>query len=352
MILSTYIKSSIVFVGLFVFISILYITQQIVVPIIYATIIAIILRPMVDFLCRRGFNRTIAIIATVTLLVIITLLGIVLLAIQLIQFSDSFPKLILNFNELLDQIVLWISQEFNISTKSIHNWINQKNADFIIETGNDLGQTLMHTGSILIMLVLIPIYIFMILFYQPLLLAFVYDVFKSNDAIRIKEILSDTRTIIHSYLFGLLIEALIIAVLNSIALLIIGIEHAILLGVFGAVINVIPYIGGILGAAIPMIIALVTMPSPYSALFVLASSIIIQFIDNNYVVPRIVASKVKINALVSVIVVLMGSALWGIPGMFLSLPLVAILKAVFDHVESLKPLGRLLGDTMPTEKKR
>lgn len=350
MTIPAYIKATIIFIGIFVITSILSITQEIVVPIIYATILAIVLRPMVDFLCRRGFNRTIAITTTVVLLVLITLFVVGLLSAQIVRFSESFPKLIENFNKLLDQTILWISQEFNISTKNINTWISQKNSDFMAGTNDALGQTLVNTGGALIILVLMPIYIFMILYYQPLLLAFIHDIFKSNDQVKVNEVLTDTKKIIHSYLFGLLIEALIIAVLNSTALLIIGVDYAILLGIFGAIINVIPYIGGIMGAAVPMIIALVTMPSPYSALFVLASSITIQFIDNNYIVPRVVASKVKINAFVSIVVVLMGSALWGVAGMFLSLPLTAIVKVIFDHIDSLKPWGRLLGDTMPTTK--
>jgi predicted PurR-regulated permease PerM len=75
---------------------------------------------------------------------------------------------------------------------------------------------------------------------------------------------------------------------------------------------------------------------------------IVQLIDNNYIVPYIVASKVKINALFSIIVVFIGNALWGIPGMFLSIPLIAIVKLIFDHIDSLKPWGFLLGDTMPS----
>ena len=77
---------------------------------------------------------------------------------------------------------------------------------------------------------------------------------------------------------------------------------------------------------------------------------IIQFLDNHFIIPHIVAAKVKINALISVIVVLIGGALWGIPGMFLSIPLTAILKVIFDNVEPLKPWGFLLGNIVPTEK--
>ena len=162
------------------------------------------------------------------------------------------------------------------------------------------------------------------------------------------EVLFSTKNIIQRYLIALLFEAAIIAILNSAGLLILGIDYAIVLGIIGALLNVIPYIGGIIAVALPMMVAFVTKSSPTYAFLVLAFYIIIQFIDNHYIIPKIVASKVRINALISIIVVLAGGALWGIPGMFLSIPLTAILKVIFDHIDELKPWGFLLGDTMPT----
>jgi predicted PurR-regulated permease PerM len=158
---------------------------------------------------------------------------------------------------------------------------------------------------------------------------------------------SKTKNLIQRYLVGLVIEAAIVAVLEITVLLIFGIEYAILLGIIGALLNVIPYIGGLVGVAIPMMVALATKDSAWYAVYILIFYYIIQLIDNNYIGPKIVASKVKINALFSIIVVLAGNALWGVPGMFLSIPLLAIVKLIFDHVESLKPWGFLLGDTMP-----
>jgi predicted PurR-regulated permease PerM len=108
--------------------------------------------------------------------------------------------------------------------------------------------------------------------------------------------------------------------LNSLALLAIGIDYAILLGILGALLNVIPFIGGILSVTMPIIIAMVPKDSAsYSILFSLMY-MLIQFFDNHYITPKIVASKVKINSLMAVIVVLIGNAIWGIPGMFLAIP--------------------------------
>jgi predicted PurR-regulated permease PerM len=128
--------------------------------------------------------------------------------------------------------------------------------------------------------------------------------------------------------------------------LILGIEYAILLGIVGAFLNVIPYLGGIIGVVLFMIIALVTKSSEY-VFYVIILYSVIQLIDNNYIVPKIVGSKVKLNALFSIIAVIVGAAIWGIPGMFLSIPLLAIVKLIFDRVDSLNSWGFLLGDTTP-----
>jgi predicted PurR-regulated permease PerM len=165
--------------------------------------------------------------------------------------------------------------------------------------------------------------------------------------VQVKSVVTQTKTVVQRYLIGLLIETAIVAILDITALFILGIDYAILIGVIGALLNLVPYIGGIIAVALPMAIALATKSTPMYALYVLAAYYFIQFIDNNYIVPKIVASKVKINALLSIIVVLAGNALWGIPGMFLSIPLIAILKLIFDNIEPMKPWGFLLGDTMP-----
>jgi predicted PurR-regulated permease PerM len=151
---------------------------------------------------------------------------------------------------------------------------------------------------------------------------------------------------VQSYMVGLMIEACIVATLDSVGLLLIGIEHAVLFGVLAAVLNLIPYIGGLIATSLPVAIAL-TSDTPHNAFWVIGLFAFVQLVDNNFLIPTIVASKVKINALVSIIVVIIGGALWSVPGMFLALPMTAILKVICDAADPLKPLGFLLGDNMP-----
>ena len=142
---------------------------------------------------------------------------------------------------------------------------------------------------------------------------------------------------------GLFSEFAVIAVLNSAGFLILRFDYAILLGVAGAFLNAIPFIGGIIGVALYVIIALATK-SPIYVLYVLILHALIQFIDNHFIVPKIVGSKVRLNALVCLIAVIAGGALWGIPGMFLAIPLTGTVKVVCDRMESLKVWEFFLGD--------
>jgi predicted PurR-regulated permease PerM len=342
-VLPFYAKATLILVGLFIFTTVLYTLQDIIIPIIYSTIIAIVLSPVVNFLERKHMNRLLAISITVVSIVLCTLLLVVLLSSQLVQFADAIPKLITVFKQLLSDTILWTSQHFNISTTELQKIITKKNTELLNASSSSIGATIATTGSALVVLFLIPVYVFMILVYQPLLIEFTHKLFSINKHQSLNKVLSATKQVIQSYLVGLLLEATIVAVLNSVSLLIIGIDYAILLGVIGAILNIIPYVGGLVAVALPMLIALATQ-SPSVAIVVFVVYMIIQLIDNNYIVPKVVASKVQINALVSIIVVIVGSALWGINGMFLSIPIIAIIKVICDNIDALNPWGYLLGE--------
>jgi len=345
--LPVYTKVTILLIGLFALFTILYIARVIIIPVVFATIFAIVLHPVVNFFVRYKINRVVAITSSL-LLTFLVLVGFGSLIIsQTSRLIDSWPVLVEKFTGLLNQNISDAADYYNKDPEKIHEWISKTMGELVNISTAAIGQTLVIVGSALVVLFLIPVYIFLILFYQPLLIEFIHKLFGINNKSRVSEIVSQIKRLIQRYLIGLLIEAVIVAVLDTVALLILGIEYALILGILGALLNTIPYLGGLVAVALPMLVALVTKSSPMYAIYVLIAYYIIQLIDNHYIVPIIVASKVKINALFAIIVVLAGNALWGIPGMFLSIPLLAIVKLICDHIEPLKPWGFLLGDTMP-----
>jgi predicted PurR-regulated permease PerM len=341
-----YITFSQITIGTLAFFYLVYIGQDILIPLVFALIISILLNPVVNFLHRKGLNRVIAIVLCITALILIVAAILYFIGSQLTLFGDALPQLREKFNALVSDGLDWFSKTFKVNKFQVDSWLKVKKGETMNNADSMIGGALTTISGFFILVFLIPVYIFMFLFYKPLLLDFVSQIFKRDKHYAVAQVLASTKALIQSYLVGLLIEMVIMATMNSTALLIIGVDYAILFGIIGAILNLIPYIGGIVAISLPMTMAFITQ-TPLKALLVLCAYIVIQLIDNNYLVPKIVASKVKVNALISIIVVLIGGALWGIAGMFLSIPLTAICKVIFDKIQPLKPLGFLIGDTMP-----
>ncbi|MEP7255474.1 MAG: AI-2E family transporter [Ferruginibacter sp.] len=344
-----YAKTALIFISVLSFGFIMYIGQDIIIPIVYATIFAILLNPFVNFLTRKKINKIIAISIAVSLTILAVLVILEIIFSRMSMFSETYPQLKLKLGHTSDQFVQWISHKLNYSQAKINKWIGETQTEAIsnIATGERLSQL----GQLSITLVLLPVYLFMILYYKSLLLEFIRKLFRQQHHTAVVEVLTNSKNIIQSYLVGLVFEMAIMAALNAGSLLILGIDYALILGILVAIVNIIPYIGGIIAILLPMIMAFVTKDSLMYPLLVFVIAIFIQFIDNHYIIPKIVASRVQINALISVIGVLVGGAIWGISGMFLSIPLIAILKVIFDHIEPLKPWGFLLGNIVPTNSK-
>jgi predicted PurR-regulated permease PerM len=317
------------------------------VPFAFAMIFAILLNPLVTKFRKAGLGNVLSIIVAMLIAIIVFAAIMYFLSSQIAGFAESFPALKDKFSLLLNQLKNWVQQSFGISIAKQVELLNEA----VNSSKGFVGQTVGTALGILMVVFILPVYIFLLLFYKPLILNFLFEVFAEENSKQVSEVLGQTKYAIQSYMVGLLIEALIVAILNSTALLILGVKYAILLGVLGAILNMLPYIGGIIAIALPILIATVTKEGYSTQLGILIAYIIIQFIDNNFLIPKIVSSKVQINALISIVIVLLGGALWGVAGMFLSIPFVAILKIIFDRVEGLKPWGKLLGDEVPTRHK-
>jgi predicted PurR-regulated permease PerM len=150
--------------------------------------------------------------------------------------------------------------------------------------------------------------------------------------------------VVQGYISGLTWVTLIIAALNSIGLLALGIDHAIFFGILSGVLTIIPYIGIIIGALFPLIMALITKDSIWYSIGVVIVFAVVQFLEGNFITPRITGSKVSINALAAIIALVIGSKILGIAGMILAIPAIGVLKIVLSHTQHLKPFVILLED--------
>ena len=340
-----FIKAPLVLLGLALVVFTLHIAADLIFPLFFAAIFAIMLHPVEQWLLRRGVPQLLAIGLTVVLGVALLLGLMYFIYIEAMQLSDQLPLFKTKLLQTVRQVEQWLNVRFGLT--------NQKLMSYVNEAGNRaaglLGGTLTAVSGLLIVATLIPVYIFLLFLYQKRLVAFLTQVFSGKRQSKgVAEVLRESKSAIQSYMVGLLIEGAIVAALNVAGLFALQIPYALLLGVLGALFNFIPYIGGLIAIALPVLMAFVTKEGYGYPLGVVAVYMAIQFIDNHYLIPRIVASKIKVNALVAIVGVLVGNAIGGVAGMFLALPVIAILKIIFDRIEDLKPWGLLLGDEEPT----
>jgi predicted PurR-regulated permease PerM len=340
-----YLKSTVILFGLILLIYVFAQLADILVPLAFAAFLAILLNPLANRIESWHISKIYAICLTMLIALVVVAAVFYFLSTQIIQFSDSLPMLKQKFAEMSVELKNWIAATFGLAVKKQDQMIKDALGSSQAMVGQTVGSLLGTLGVTL----LLPVYIFLMLLYKTLILNFLYEVFSEENLTKVSDVLKETKSAIQSYIVGLLIEMIIVAAMNSVALLLLGVKYALLIGVIGAILNLIPYLGGIVAIALPVLMATITKDGYTTQLGVIGAYALIQFIDNNILVPRIVSSKVQINALVSIVVVLLGNALWGVSGMFLSIPFIAVLKIIFDRIDGLKPWGKILGDTIPTK---
>lgn len=326
--------------------------QQIIMPLLMAFFMSIVLLPVYRFLVSKKIPRVLAIVLSLLVMIIVTALIVLFISSQLKPVISDFPAIKENIMKHINSLSKWFSEKTGMSVDQQTDILNQQSQKMLDSAGNVLGGAAGSVGSTLIFFGLLPIYTFLILYYKDILVKFVFLWFPKDNYAKVREVIQETESMIKSYLVGLLIQITYITILLGVALMLFGIQHALLIGVIFAILNLIPYIGALFGNIIGVLLTLSSSEELSPVLTVLIAIAVVQFLDNNILMPRIVGGKIKINALASLAGVFVGGALAGIPGMFLSLPLIAVFKIIFDRSEQFKQWGVLFGDEMPNEKKK
>ena len=257
---------------------------------------------------------------------------------------QDIPSIKAHLNEHFISLQNWIKEKLHISFQEQNEYLNQQ-ANKLKETGTGyISHTFFSITEAVMLLILMPIYTFLLLFYKDHIRKFLFDVFKQEHTTGIKNVISQTKLMIRSYMVGLLIEMGIVATANSTGLMLLGIKYTIFFGVLAAVLNLIPYIGMFTATLFTVLVSLTTTDNTSEIVWIVVIFYSIHIVDVNFLMPRIVASRLRINALISILGVVIGGALTGISGLFLSVPAIAFIKIVCDEVDELKPWGMLLGD--------
>lgn len=328
--------------------------RDIFVPLVFGLLIAILLYPLNRFFENKlRLGRGLSAMLCLLLFLVCLSSFIYFLTFQVANFSQDFPALRERLVIITDDLQHYARHKLGIDMKHQRDYINQSTSKFLETAARSAGGVFFSLTSTLLLSIFVFIFTFFILYHRRLLMRFSLHLFSDPHREKVREVVMETKAMINGYIAGLLIEMLIMSVACSALLLIMGVKYAILLGVVVAVLNIIPYLGFYSATALTM---LLTFANSSASLMLEAGIglLVLHFIDSNILMPRIVGKRVKMNPFITIIAVIIGEFVWGIPGMFLFIPLTGIIKLICERVEGLEAWGLLIGvDEMePRSKKK
>ena len=343
------VKRSLELLGLMAVVAVVVIGKDIIMPVLMAFFVTIMLLPIYRFLRRKKVPESLSIILPILVLAFFVALIVWFFSSQVGSLVSDFPQIKKNVSLHLKSLSTWISHITPYSTEEQLKLIDEKSQE-LLGVGTKLaGGFALTLSGVFVFIALLPIYIYLIMFYKDILVRFTFMWFKPEHHARVKDAIYETESMIKSYLGGLLIQVSYMTVLLGGILLLLGIKHALLIGVIFAFLNLIPYVGALIGNLIGVLLTITSSQEIFPVIEVLAVIAFVQFLDNNILMPRIVGSKVKINAFFAILGVFIGGSIAGVAGMFLALPVIAVLKIVFDRTEMFKQWGVLFGDERPAK---
>lgn len=318
--------------------------KHILYPIALALLLSYLLYPMVSlFENKLKFPRTLSIILSI--LVGVLLIGGIanLFVLQVGVFIKDFPLFKDQATENLIKLQTIVENKFHFSVEEQEIWL-QNQLNLIFDTSGAFLKKMAKGATVTLeTIIFIPIFAFFMLFYRDRGKTFVLKMAKARNSKLTEDLLQQISKVTIKYMVGLVSVVTILAISHSIALSIIGVKYAIVLGIMAATISFIPYFGTLISGIIPLSFSLILSTNPYEPVFVLIYFMVITFIDHNILTPTITGGNVNLNPLVTIIGLVIAAEIWGITGMIIVVPTIAIIKIICDNIEGLEPYGYILG---------
>jgi len=322
----------------------LYYLKVVIVPLLFSIIFAVMIFPFCMRLEKWGFSKGLAALTTIFIATIILgIIGYILLS-QVSIFTEQIPQISTKMNLLINELRDFAAHKLSMKKTEVAGRIQEQLTQ--LQSSSDFmpASLLKVISAVLINIFLIPLYVFFLIYYRHFFIEFFYKVFQDADKELIDDTIQKMELIIKGYIFGQFLDILIIGTANAVVLYFIGIGYPIILGFLIATLCIIPYLGMIVGSLLAVLVAFVTTDTSWQPLTGFIVLWVIHIIDSNLLTPMIIGHRVSLNPLVAIFVLFLFGELWGLPGLFLAIPLTAILKVIFDAVPGLHPYGFLLGE--------
>jgi predicted PurR-regulated permease PerM len=313
-------------------------------PLFLALLFAYLLYPIVSFLDSKGLPRAIPILLSI-LLAFLVIGGIILLFYsQLNLMLEDYDAIKKQATQNIDAFENTIKETFGLQGNRIDGFLKERVDKFFSSEGSEINRLFSATTGTISKLFLLPVYVFLFLFFRTKFAYFILKVVDENKRSKAVKTLRDISTVAARYMGGVTIVVLILCIINSTGLLIIGVEYAVLLGITSAFFNFIPYFGTLMGGSVPLLFVLFSSDQPVTTgIQVLILFIIVQVTENNILTPLIVGGNVKINPFFVIVGLVAGAMVWGIAGMVVVIPMLAMARIIMNNTKRLQPYAYLLG---------
>jgi predicted PurR-regulated permease PerM len=314
-------------------------------PIVLGLLFGYLLYPVVCFLEKHGLPRIPA--SIIGIIILITVMGAIIFFIykQAGNLLNDFPLYKQRALGNIDKLEQFIENKFGIFNLQLTDFLRIR-IKYLFETGSSfLDKFFTATTGTIFRLGILPVYIFLFLFYRTKLAYFILKIVKPEKKIIAIRILKEFSTVVSHYMGGVFTVVLILCFINTGAMILIGIDYPVIFGITSALCAFIPYFGTLIGGSIPFIFSILTGNSPALALKVVVTYLAIHSLENNILTPNIVGNSLRINPMVIIVGIIAAGMVWGIPGMFAIVPLLAMFNILSENVENLHPYSFLFGVT-------
>lgn len=336
-------------VGLF---AILILARPILIPLAFALFMSFILFPLAKKFESWGMGKILAAFLSILMVIIIIAAGIFLFSTQLIELSKELSNFQDRIIRAFADVTVYINKNVNIISNLEKNELSDKIKDMLKDSSGSLASKTFTTSTTFIAgLFGTIIFTFLILIYRNGLTQALMGFSPEDKKERVFKMFKSVQQVGQKYLSGMVLLIIITGLLNSIGLWIIGIDNPFLFGFLAAFLAIVPYVGTALGALIPILYAFVSFDSMWPVFAVAILFWVVQLITDNFLSPRIVGGSLRINALASILSLIIGALVWGVAGMILFLPFAAMLKVFCAEFEELEPIALLIGSHDYKEKR-
>ncbi len=328
---------------------ILYYGKPFLVPLAFAGILSLFLFPITRWLRKKGAPSILASLAAPLTFLVFLAVIISLLAWQLSGVAEDSHQIEQQLMKKVGEARTWLATSMGIP--------EEKQQQIMKEQQSSGGPTTAITGiitgagGILTDFLLVLIYMFLIIHFRGQFVNFILKLLPAARKDEGEQVIRSSQEAIQKYFSGLALMIVGLWIMYGIGYTIIGVKNPIFFAMLCGTLEIIPFIGNLAGTAITMLMSIGQGASTNMLIWIAVTYAVVQFVQSYILEPLVVGREVKVNPFFTIAGIVAGEAIWGIPGMIMAIPTLAILKIVFDHVESLKPYGYLIGEEKEQNKR-